>query len=46
MLPNDTIAPHDWNKTGGVAKAAGTPEEYIKRLNVFAAINKFNEGKK
>ena len=32
MLPNTTIAPHDWNKPDGVAKAAKTPEEFITRL--------------
>jgi predicted amidohydrolase YtcJ len=32
MLPNDTIAPHDWTKPDGVAKAARTPEEYRQRL--------------
>ena len=32
MLPNDTIAPHDWTKPDGVAKAAKTPQEYMKRL--------------
>ncbi|MFD1314900.1 amidohydrolase [Namhaeicola litoreus] len=38
MLPNVTIAPHDWNKPDGVSKAAKTPEEYRKRL--AEAINK------
>ncbi|MGJ5640566.1 amidohydrolase [Formosa sp. S-31] len=32
MLPNITIAPHDWHKPDGVSKAAKTPEEYKKRL--------------
>lgn len=32
MLPNVTIAPHDWNKPNGVAKAAKTPDEYRSRL--------------
>lgn len=32
MLPNETIAPHDWNKPDGISKAAKTPEEYINRL--------------
>ena len=32
MLPNETIAPHDWIKPDGVSKAAKTPEEYRKRL--------------
>ncbi len=32
MLPNDTIAPHAWNKPDGVSKAAKTPEEFRKRL--------------
>jgi len=32
MLPNETIAPHNWNKPDGISKAAKTPEEYITRL--------------
>jgi len=32
MLPNDTIAPHEWTKPDGVSKAAKTPQEYRKLL--------------
>ncbi len=33
MLPNETIAPHDWIKPDGISKAAKTPEEYNNRLS-------------
>lgn len=32
MLPNDTIAPHEWKKPDGTSKAAKTPKEFQKRL--------------
>ncbi|TGD73983.1 amidohydrolase [Mangrovimicrobium sediminis] len=32
MLPNDTIAPHDWNKPDGIARAAKDPEAFKTRL--------------
>lgn len=45
MLPNDTIAPHDWNKPGGISKAAKTPEEYMKRLKIAIDNHPAKEGK-
>lgn len=32
MLPNDTVAPHAWNKPSGVTKAAKTPEAFIEGI--------------
>ncbi|MEX3070694.1 amidohydrolase [Vibrio alginolyticus] len=32
MLPNDTIAPHEWKKPNGITKAAKTPEAFKKNL--------------
>ncbi|MDE3271927.1 amidohydrolase [Pseudoalteromonas sp. G4] len=32
MLPNDTVAPHAWNKPNGVTKAAKTPEAFIEGI--------------
>ena len=45
MLPNDTIAPHDWTKPDGVSKAAKTPEEYMKRLKQAIDNKPAKEGK-
>ncbi len=45
MLPNDTIAPHDWTKPDGVSKAAKTPEEYKKRLKIAIDNHPAQEGK-
>ena len=45
MLPNDTIAPHDWTKPDGVSKAAKTPEEYMKRLKQAIDNKPAREGK-
>ena len=45
MLPNDTIAPHDWNKPGGISKAAKTPQEYMKRLKQAIDNHPKQEGK-
>jgi len=45
MLPNDTIAPHDWTKPGGVSKAAKTPEAYMKRLKTAIDNHPKKEGK-
>ena len=32
MLPNDTVAPHAWNKPSGVTKAAKSPQEFMQGL--------------
>jgi len=45
MLPNDTIAPHDWTKPGGVSKAAKTPKEYMERLKQSIDNHPKQEGK-
>jgi len=45
MLPNDTIAPHDWNKPDGISKAAKTPEEYMTRLKQAIDNHPKQEGK-